>query len=372
MTSDQHAGDISKCPVMGGKAPRRARWRIRTGGRISWIFACSISNPPTSDPMGEAFDYAKEFLSFDLEAVRKDLYSLMTDSQDWWPADYGHYGPLFIRMAWHSAGTYRVADGRGGSWFWHAAVCAAEQLAGQREPRQGASASVADQAEVRPQTFVGGPDGSRGEMLRLNRWDSRRSASAADARMCGNPRAISIGGPRQSGSATSDTAAIAIWKNPLAAVQMGLIYVNPEGPNGNPDPLASARDIRETFARMAMNDEETVALIAGGHTFRQDAWRGERHECRARTRRRRHRAAGSRLGEQASAAAKASIRSRADSRGRGLRRRRSGTTATSTRSSAMNGNWSRARPVRSSGRPRQAAARARCQMRTIPSAAMHR
>ena len=192
----------AKCPVTGGArrhtvagAPTNADW---------WPNQLNLKilhqHSPQSDPMGSQFDYAKEFSSLDLDAVVKDLHALMTDSQDWWPADFGHYGPLFIRMAWHSAGTYRIGFGGGRADVW----------------------------ELEDDTNWG-------------------------------PEAEWLGDKRYSGDRE--------LANPLAAVQMGLIYVNPEGPNGNPDPIAAARDIRETFARMAMNDEETVALIAGGHTF---------------------------------------------------------------------------------------------------------
>ncbi len=219
-----------------------------------------------SDPMGEAFHYAEEFKSLDLDAVIQDLHALMTDSQDWWPADFGHYGPLFVRMAWHSAGTYRVSDGRGGagtgaqrfaplnSWPDNVNLDKARRLLWPIKQKYGRKISWADLMILTGNValesmgfktfgFAGGrPDiwepeqeiywGSEGKWLDDQRYSGERDL-----------------------------------ENPLAAVQMGLIYVNPEGPNGNPDPLAAARDIRETFARMAMNDEETVALIAGGHTF---------------------------------------------------------------------------------------------------------
>ena len=190
---------------------------------------------------------------------------LMTDSQDWWPADFGHYGGLFIRMAWHSAGTYRIADGRGGagggqqrfaplnSWPDNANLDKARRLLWPIKQKYGRKISWADLW-------------SSSATSRWSRWASRRSASPAAATMCGS-RKSSTGVPRAPGSATSATAANASFANPLGAVQMGLIYVNPEGPNGKPDPVAAAKDIRETFFRMAMNDEETVALIAGGHTF---------------------------------------------------------------------------------------------------------
>ena len=229
------------------------------------------ANPMAPDPMGtnptaESFDYAKEFNSLDLQAVRKDIFTLMTTSQDWWPADYGHYGPLFVRMAWHSAGTYRVGDGRGGagfgtlrfaplnSWPDNANLDKARMLLWPVKQKYGQKLSWADLMVLTGncalesmgfKTF--GFGGGREDV-----WEPQEdiywgpeTEFLADTRYTGN---------RQ-------------LENPLGAVQMGLIYVNPEGPNGNPDPLAAAHDIRETFGRMAMNDEETVALIAGGHTF---------------------------------------------------------------------------------------------------------
>ena len=222
-------------------------------------------NPPTRDPMGQDFNYAEAFKALDLAAVKKDLQQLMTDSQDWWPADYGHYGPLFIRMAWHSAGTYRIHDGRGG--------------AGAGEQRFAPLNSWPDNANL---------DKARRLLWPIKKKYGRQISWADLMVLAGNVALESMGfktfgfaggredvwEPEQINWGTEET-----WlddkrysgdrelANPLAAVQMGLIYVNPEGPNGNPDPLAAARDIRETFARMAMNDEETVALIAGGHTF---------------------------------------------------------------------------------------------------------
>jgi catalase-peroxidase len=218
-----------------------------------------------SNPMGEEFDYAKEFQSLDLAAVKKDLEALMTTSQPWWPADYGHYGPLFIRMAWHSAGTYRVADGRGGadggqqrfeplnSWPDNVSLDKARRLLWPIKQKYGRKISWADLMVLTGNValesmgfetlgFAGG---------REDDWE-------ADAVYWGPERKF-LADERYSGDRKLE--------KPLAAVQMGLIYVNPEGPNGKPDPLAAARDIRETFGRMAMNDEETVALIAGGHTF---------------------------------------------------------------------------------------------------------
>ncbi len=217
--------------------------------------------------MGEGFDYAKAFESLDYEAIKKDLHALMTDSQDWWPADFGHYGPFFIRMAWHSAGTYRTGDGRGGagagqqrfaplnSWPDNANLDKARRLLWPIKQKYGAKISWADlmiltghvaleSMDFKPFGFAGG----RADVWEPEQdvyWGSESKWLEADTRYSGERN----------------------LENPLAAVQMGLIYVNPEGPDGNPDPIAAARDIRETFARMAMNDEETVALIAGGHTF---------------------------------------------------------------------------------------------------------
>ena len=223
-------------------------------------------NSPLSDPMGEGFDYAKEFKSLDLAAVKKDLTALMTDSQAWWPADFGHYGPLFIRMAWHSAGTYRIGDGRGGagagqqrfaplnSWPDNVSLDKARRLLWPIKQKYGRKISWADLMILTGnvalesmgfKTF--GFGGGRADV-----WEP-------DENVYWGSEDTWLGDKRYSGDRDLE--------NPLAAVQMGLIYVNPQGPNGNPDPIAAARDIRETFARMAMNDEETVALIAGGHTF---------------------------------------------------------------------------------------------------------
>ena len=219
-----------------------------------------------TNPMDAQFDYKKEFASLDLKAVKQDIYDLMTNSQDWWPADYGHYGPFFIRMAWHSAGTYRTTDGRGGagagmqrfaplnSWPDNTNLDKARLLLWPIKKKYGQKLSWADlmilagncaleSMGFKTFGFAGG---------REDVWEPQEDV------YWGNEREW-LGDKRYSGDRDLE--------NPLAAVQMGLIYVNPEGPNGNPDPIASARDIRETFARMAMNDEETVALIAGGHTF---------------------------------------------------------------------------------------------------------
>ena len=219
-----------------------------------------------SNPMGESFDYSKEFKKLDLEALKKDLYALMTTSQDWWPADYGHYGPFFIRLAWHSAGTYRTGDGRGGagagsqrfaplnSWPDNGNLDKARRLLWPIKQKYGNTLSWADlmifvgncaleSMGFKPFGFAGG---------RADVWEPEEDIYwGAEGKWLEDKR---YSGDRD-------------LENPLAAVQMGLIYVNPEGPNGKPDPLAAAKDIRETFARMAMNDEETIALIAGGHTF---------------------------------------------------------------------------------------------------------
>jgi len=223
-------------------------------------------NSSLPNPMGEAFNYAEEFKKLDLEVLKKDLYALMTDSQDWWPADFGHYGPLFIRMAWHSAGTYRIGDGRGGagagtqrfaplnSWPDNANLDKARRLLWPIKRKYGNKISWADLMILAGncalesmgfKTF--GFGGGREDV-----WEPEED-------VYWGTESVWLGDKRYTGDRELE--------NPLAAVQMGLIYVNPEGPNGNPDPLAAARDIRETFARMAMNDEETVALIAGGHTF---------------------------------------------------------------------------------------------------------
>ena len=223
-------------------------------------------NSSLSDPMGQGFDYAKEFQSLDLPALKRDLYALMTDSQEWWPADFGHYGPLFIRMTWHSAGTYRTGDGRGGagagqqrfaplnSWPDNTNLDKARRLLWPIKRKYGKKISWADLMVLAGncalesmgfKTF--GFGGGRADV-----WEPEED-------VYWGPETTWLGDKRYTGDRELES--------PLAAVQMGLIYVNPEGPNGNPDPVASARDIRETFGRMAMNDEETVALIAGGHTF---------------------------------------------------------------------------------------------------------
>jgi catalase-peroxidase len=251
----------SKCPVAHGAKARSLRdwWPDQLDLQVL------NQHAPQSNPLGGSFDYAKEFKSLDLSAVIQDLHKLMTDSQEWWPADFGHYGGLFIRLAWHSAGTYRIADGRGGagggqqrfaplnSWPDNANLDKARRLLWPIKQKYGRKISWADlfvlvgnvaleSMGFKTFGFAGG---------RADTWEPEE--------LYWGPEGSWLGDERYSGERE--------LQNPLGAVQMGLIYVNPEGPNGKPDPVASARDIRETFARMAMNDEETVALIAGGHTF---------------------------------------------------------------------------------------------------------
>jgi catalase-peroxidase len=265
---NQNSNGEGKCPFSGASSKQSAGSGTRNNDWWPNQLKLSVlrQHSSLSNPMGEAFDYAEAFNSLDLAAVKKDLFDLMTDSQDWWPADYGHYGPFFIRMAWHSAGTYRIADGRGGggagtqrfaplnSWPDNVNLDKARLLLWPIKQKYGKKISWADLMILAGncalesmgfKTF--GFGGGRTDVWEPNEdiyWGSE-GKWLDDKRYTGDRK----------------------LENPLAAVQMGLIYVNPEGPNGNPDPLASARDIRETFARMAMNDEETVALTAGGHTF---------------------------------------------------------------------------------------------------------
>jgi catalase-peroxidase len=256
---------------MGAMAPANRHTVAASMSNRDWWpnqlnLAILHQNSSKSDPMGAGFNYSEEFKKLDLNALKKDLFALMTDSQDWWPADYGHYGPFFIRMAWHSAGTYRVSDGRGGagygtqrfaplnSWPDNASLDKARRLLWPIKQKYGKSISWADlmiftgncaleSMGFKPFGFAGG---------RADVWEPQED-------IYWGPETNWLGDKRYTGDRHLE--------KPLAAVQMGLIYVNPEGPNGKPDPLAAAKDIRETFARMAMNDEETVALIAGGHTF---------------------------------------------------------------------------------------------------------
>ena len=252
--ADQSAG---KCPVVARS--NRDWWPNQLNLQVLH------QHSTLSNPMGETFDYAKEFKSLDLTAVIKDLHALMTDSQDWWPADYGHYGPLFIRMAWHSAGTYRIGDGRGGagagqqrfaplnSWPDNANLDKARRLLWPIKQKYGRKISWADLM------ILAGNVALESMGFKTFGFGGGRADVWEPEELYWGPEATWLGDERYSGDRD--------LQNPLGAVQMGLIYVNPEGPNGKPDPVAAARDIRETFARMAMNDEETVALIAGGHTF---------------------------------------------------------------------------------------------------------
>ena len=258
----------SKCPVLGGP---HAHTAIGTTSNQHWWpnqlnLKILHQNSPLSDPMGKVFNYAEEFKALDLDALQKDIDALMTTSQDWWPADYGHYGPLFIRMAWHSAGTYRIADGRGGgasgtqrfaplnSWPDNVNLDKARRLLWPIKQKYGRKISWADLM-----IFTGNCALESMGFKTLGFAGGREDVWEPEEDIYWGSETTWLGDERYSGDRELE--------NPLGAVQMGLIYVNPEGPNGTPDPLAAAVDIRETFARMAMNDEETVALIAGGHTF---------------------------------------------------------------------------------------------------------
>ncbi len=259
----------TKCPVINGAAKRHTAagaWSNSDWWPNQLNLQMLHQNSPLSDPMGKDFNYAEEFSKLDLDALRQDIFTLMTTSQDWWPADYGHYGPFFIRMAWHSAGTYRIADGRGGassgtlrfaplnSWPDNVNLDRARRLLWPIKQKYGRKISWADlmvftgncaleSMGFKTHGFAGG---------REDVWEP-------EGDIYWGPETEWLGDKRYSGDRELE--------NPLGAVQMGLIYVNPQGPNAEPDPLAAAHDIRETFGRMAMNDEETVALIAGGHTF---------------------------------------------------------------------------------------------------------
>ena len=260
--------DQSKCPFMGG--PRNHAAGAGQSNRDWWPNQLRLDllhqHSSLSDPMDESFDYAEAFSSLDLEALKTDLFDLMTTSQDWWPADYGHYGPLFIRMAWHSAGTYRIGDGRGGagsgtqrfaplnSWPDNANLDKARMLLWPIKKKYGRKISWADLM-----IFAGNCALESMGFKTFGFAGGREDVWEPEEDIYWGTEDTWLGDQRYSGERDLES--------PLGAVQMGLIYVNPEGPNGNPDPLAAARDIRETFGRMAMNDEETVALIAGGHTF---------------------------------------------------------------------------------------------------------
>ncbi|HEX7691779.1 MAG TPA: catalase/peroxidase HPI [Sediminibacterium sp.] len=293
MSEEIKSGDISKCPFHGAMNNRGISGS-GTGIRDWWPDQLNLGilrrHSSLSDPMDEGFDYAAAFKALDLEAIKKDLHQLMTDSQEWWPADFGHYGPLFVRMAWHSAGTYRIGDGRGGagsgqqrfaplnSWPDNVSLDKARRLLWPIKQKYGRNISWADlliltgNVALESMGFTTfGFAGGREDVWEADQdvyWGSERTWLGGDVRYAhGSEGVIENHGVLVSDDDADGDIHSRKLENPLAAVQMGLIYVNPEGPDGNPDPIAAARDIRETFARMAMDDEETVALIAGGHSF---------------------------------------------------------------------------------------------------------
>ncbi|MFF8638012.1 catalase/peroxidase HPI [Streptomyces pilosus] len=267
IVTEPKAEEAGGCPVAHGRAPHPTQG---AGNQRWWPERLNLKilakNPAVANPLGDDFDYAAAFRSLDLPAVKRDIAEVLTTSQDWWPADFGHYGPLIVRMAWHSAGTYRISDGRGGagagqqrfaplnSWPDNANLDKARRLLWPVKKKYGTSLSWADllilSGNVALETMGFTTFGFAGG--RADVWEPEED-------VYWGPESTWLGDERYTGDRELES--------PLGAVQMGLIYVNPEGPNGNPDPVASARDIRETFRRMAMNDEETVALIAGGHTF---------------------------------------------------------------------------------------------------------
>ncbi len=267
MDGDSGQG-LGKCPVLHG-APKNTVYGVRSN-RDWWPNQLNLKilhqHSALSDPMGRDFDYAAAFKTLDLEAVKQDIFALMTTSQEWWPADYGHYGPLFIRMSWHAAGTYRIGDGRGGagtgaqrfaplnSWPDNGNLDKARRLLWPIKQKYGNALSWADLL-----VFAGNCALDSMGFKTFGFGGGRADIWEPEEDIYWGVEGTWLGDERYTGDR--------VLENPLGAVQMGLIYVNPQGPNGNPDPLASARDIRETFARMAMNDEETVALAAGGHTF---------------------------------------------------------------------------------------------------------
>ncbi|ROI01660.1 catalase/peroxidase HPI [Chryseobacterium sp. G0240] len=291
---EKDLNDISKCPFHNGTMKKS----VAGGGTQNqdwWPDQLRVDilrqHSSLSNPMDEDFDYAEAFKNLDLEAVKRDLHALMTDSQDWWPADFGHYGPLFIRMAWHSAGTYRVGDGRGGagagqqrfaplnSWPDNVSLDKARRLLWPIKQKYGRNISWADLLILTGNValesmgfktfgFAGGREDVWEPDMDVY-WGSEKTWLGGDVRYAHGSEGVVEG--HSAVLPTDDNADGDIHsrnlEKPLAAVQMGLIYVNPEGPDGNPDPIAAAKDIRDTFGRMAMNDEETVALIAGGHTF---------------------------------------------------------------------------------------------------------
>lgn len=289
----EESGDISKCPFHNGSMQKNTASGRGTQNKDWWPNQLNLNILKQHDtkinPMGQDFDYAEEFKSLDLEALKADLHALMTDSQDWWPADFGHYGPLFIRMAWHSAGTYRVQDGRGGagegqqrfaplnSWPDNVSLDKARRLLWPIKQKYGRKISWADLMILAGNVALEsmgfktlGFAGGRADVWEPNQdvyWGSETTWLAGDIRYSKGSEGVEGDSVLVSDDNADGKIHTRDLDNPLAAVQMGLIYVNPEGPDGNPDPIASAKDIRDTFSRMAMNDEETLALIAGGHTF---------------------------------------------------------------------------------------------------------
>ena len=290
---ENHGNDISKCPFHNGAVTKPVSGS-GTSNNEWWPNLLKVnilrSHSSLSNPLNEGFNYAEEFKKLDLEAIKTDLKALMTDSQDWWPADFGHYGPLFIRMAWHSAGTYRVQDGRGGagagqqrfaplnSWPDNVSLDKARRLLWPIKQKYGQKISWADLLILTGNMALEsmgfktiGFAGGRADVWEPDTdvyWGSEKTWLGGDLRYSqGSEGVVENHGVVSSDDDADGKMHTRDLENPLAAVQMGLIYVNPEGPDGNPDPIAAAKDIRDTFSRMAMNDEETVALIAGGHTF---------------------------------------------------------------------------------------------------------
>ena len=273
MSNEEHGTTVTSDEPSTARCPVMHTDHQRVGGTANqhwWPNQLNLKilrqNHPQADPMGEDFDYASEFMSIDFDELARDVDALMTDSQEWWPADYGHYGPFFIRMTWHAAGTYRTLDGRGGggsgaqrfaplnSWPDNVNLDKARRLLWPVKQKYGRKISWADLL-----VFAGNRAMETMGFKTFGFGSGREDIWAPEEDVYWGPETTWLGDERYTGDRELE--------NPLGAVQMGLIYVNPEGPNGNPDPIAAARDIRETFSRMAMNDEETVALIAGGHTF---------------------------------------------------------------------------------------------------------
>jgi catalase-peroxidase len=326
----------SESPAIPAPTPKRSRPRTNNDW---WPNQLDLSvlhhHSHLSNPMEDDFNYAEQFKSLDVDALKRDLIELMTKSQDWWPADYGHYGPLFIRMTWHAAGTYRIADGRGGggegqqrfaplnSWPDNANLDKARRLLWPLKKKYGQKISWADLL------VLAGNAAMDSMGFKTFGFGFGRPDVWEPEDIFWGPEDTWLGDARYSGD--RDLA------KPLGAVQMGLIYVNPEGPGGKPDPAAAARDIRETFARMAMNDEETVALIVGGHSSARRMAR-PRRSTSARNRRAPVSRTRAWAGRTSTAAARRVTRSRAASRAPGPTTRRSGTTGSSRTSSSTSGS----------------------------------